>query len=127
VRRLRRKLWHAAKASPGRRFHALYDRIFRGDVLEEAWRRVRADQGAAAIDKVTIQAVEDYGVERLLAEIAEALRTKTYRPEPVLRRYIPKPGGRRRPLGIPTVTDRVVHQATKLVVESIFEAEVLNA
>lgn len=125
VRRLRRKLWLAAKASPDRRFHALYDRILRGDVLEEAWRRVRVNRGAAGTDQQTIAAVEAYGVSRMLAEIAEALQTKTYRPAPVLRRYIPKPGGRRRPLGIPTVKDRVVQQAVKLVVEPVFEADFL--
>lgn len=123
VRRLQRKLWFAAKASTGRRFHALYDRISRGDVLAEAWHRVRANRGAAGVDSVTIAAVETYGAQRMLAELQEALREGRYRPQPVLRRDIPKPDGGLRPLGIPTVKDRVVQQATRLVLEPIFEAD----
>ena len=126
VQELQRKLWAAAKQSPERRFHALYDRIHRGDVLWEAWRRVRKNQGAAGVDRETLAAVEAYGVDRMLRELRGELQAGTYRPAPVLRRFIPKPDGRRRPLGIPTVRDRVVQQATKLVVEPIFEADFLN-
>jgi len=122
VRELQRKLWAAAKRSPNRRFHALYDRIFRGDVLEEAWRRVRKNKGAAGIDKVTLAAVEEYGAERLLAELQGDLREGTYRPSPTRRVDIPKPQGGKRPLGIPTVRDRIAQQAARLVLEPIFEA-----
>jgi RNA-directed DNA polymerase len=125
VQRLQRKLWAAAKQSPERRFHALYDRIFRGDVLEEAWRRVRANRGAAGVDRVTLAEVEAYGVQRLLDELAGELRAGRYRPAPTRRVPIPKPGGGVRPLGIPTVRDRVAQQAAKLVLEPIFEADFL--
>jgi RNA-directed DNA polymerase len=123
VRKLQNRLWAAAKQSPGRRFHALYDRIFRHDVLEEAWRRVRANRGAAGVDAITLTAVEDYGVGRMLDELARDLRAGTYRPAPVRRVEIPKPDGRKRPLGIPTVRDRVAQAAAKLVLEPIFEAD----
>src|SRR3989442_8756705 len=89
VRRLQRRLWAAAKRSPGRRFHALYDRIHRDDVLWEAWERVRRNRGAAGVDRVTLAAVEEYGVERMLGELARALRGGTYRPAPVRRRAVP--------------------------------------
>lgn len=125
VRRLQRKLWVAAKRQPGRRFHALYDRVYRGDVLWEAWRRVRANRGAAGVDRVTLAAVEDYGVERMLGELQADLREGRYRPQPVLRREIPKPAGGVRPLGIPTVRDRVAQQAARIVLEPIFEADFL--
>jgi RNA-directed DNA polymerase len=127
VRRLQRRLWVAAKRSPERRFHALYDRIFRGDVLEEAWKRVRANRGAAGVDGMTLAEVEAYGVERMLAELQNDLRAGTYRPAPVRRQVIPKPDGGRRPLGIPTVRDRVAQQAAKLVLEPIFEADFLSS
>jgi RNA-directed DNA polymerase len=126
-RRLQRKLWTAAKQSPERRFHALFDRVHRGDVLWEAWRRVRANRGAAGVDRVTLAFVEQcYGVGRLLAELQQDLRNGTYRPAPTRRRLIPKPAGGFRPLGIPTVRDRVVQQAVKLVLEPIFEADFLD-
>jgi len=125
VRRLQRKLWVAAKRHPGRRFHALYDRIYRGDVLWQAWWRVRRNRGAAGLDGITLAAVEDYGVERMLSELQRDLRQGTYRPQPVLRREIPKPSGGVRPLGIPTVRDRVAQQAARLVLEPIFEADFL--
>lgn len=125
VRKLQRQLWAAAKQSPERRFHALYDRIWRGDVLQEAWARVRANRGAAGVDRETLAVVEAYGVERVLGELQQALRAGPYRPAPVLRREIPKPDGRTRPLGIPTVRDRVVQQAARLVLEPIFEADFL--
>jgi RNA-directed DNA polymerase len=127
VRKLRNRLWAAAKQSKGRRFHALYDRIYRDDMLWEAWERVRANRGAAGVDNLTIAAVEDdYGVERMLIELREALRAGRYHPQPVLRVEIPKPDGTKRPLGIPTVKDRVCQQAAKLVLEPIFEADFLD-
>jgi RNA-directed DNA polymerase len=122
VRRLQNRLWAAAKQSSGRRFHALYDRIYRGDVLWEAWERVRANRGAAGVDRVTLGAVEAYGVERMLGELARDLRGSVYRPARVRRVEIPKPDGRKRPLGIPTVRDRVCQQAARIVLEPIFEA-----
>jgi RNA-directed DNA polymerase len=125
VRRLQNRLWAAAKQSSGRRFHALYDRIHRDDVLWEAWERVRANRGAAGVDQMTVAAVEDYGVQRMLGELSRDLRAGIYRPAPVRRVEIPKPDGRMRPLGIPTVRDRVCQQAAKIVLESIFEADFL--
>jgi RNA-directed DNA polymerase len=127
VRELQRVLWAAAKQSPERRFHALYDRICRGDVLWEAWERVRANRGAAGVDRVTLAYVEEqYGVRRLLAELQADLRAGTYRPAPARRVDIPKPQGGKRPLGIPVVRDRVAQQAAKLVLEPIFEADFLS-
>ena len=123
VRRLQRKLWAAAKQAPERRFHALYDRIYRSDVLWEAWRRVRANKGAAGVDGETISSIERSGVSALLDGIQADLREGKYRPQAVLRRYIPKSNGKLRPLGIPAVRDRIVQQATKLVLEPIFEAD----
>ena len=123
VRRLQRRLFTAAKSSPGRRFHALFDRIWRGDVLLEAWKRVRSNKGAAGIDGETLKMIEQRGVDEFLRELAVSLQTKKYRPQPVRRQYIPKPDGRQRPLGIPTVRDRVVQMAAKIVLEPIFEAD----
>jgi RNA-directed DNA polymerase len=125
VRRLQNRLWAAAKQSPGRRFHALYDRIHRSDVLWAAWQRVRANRGAAGVDALTLAAVEDYGVGRMLDELSRDLRAGTYRPAPLRRVEVPKPDGRRRPLGIPTVRDRVAQAAAKIVLEPIFEADFL--
>lgn len=125
VRELQRQLCAAAKRAPGRRFHALYDHIRRSDVLREAWRRVRRNRGAAGVDGQSVLVVEQYGVERFLEELGNALRAGTYRPSVVRRRYIPKADGRKRPLGIPTVRDRVVQMAAKLVLEPIFEADFL--
>lgn len=123
VRQLQRRLWAAAKRQPGRRFHALYDRIFRNDVLKEAWKRVKKNKGSAGVDAQTLTEVEEYGVDRFLEEIAGVLKAGTYRPSAVMRRYIPKADGKKRPLGIPTVRDRVVQMAAKLVLEPIFEAD----
>jgi RNA-directed DNA polymerase len=123
VRRLQRVLWAAAKQSSDRRFHALYDRIARRDVLVAAWDRVRANRGAAGVDRVTLADVEAYGVDRLIGEIAESLGAGTYRPAPSRRVEIPKPAGGVRPLGIPIVKDRIVQAATKIVCEPIFEAD----
>jgi RNA-directed DNA polymerase len=126
VRELQRKLWAAAKQSSGRRFHALYDRIHRGDVLWEAWERVRANKGASGVDRVTVDAVEVYGVDRMVRELRQDLRTGRYRPSLVRRVEIPKPQGGKRPLGIPTVRDRVAQQAARLVLEPVFEADFLS-
>jgi len=121
VRRLQDRLRDVAKQQPGRRFHALYDRVHRSDVLWEAWNAVRRNQGSAGVDAQTIAEIEQQGVERFLEELQATLRANTYRPQAVLRRYIPKADGRKRPLGIPTVRDRVVQAATKLILEPIFE------
>jgi group II intron reverse transcriptase/maturase len=123
VRQLQRRLWSTAKRQPERRFHALYDRIYRRDVLWEAWRRVKRNRGAAGIDALTLTDVEQAGVESFLDDLGARLRAGTYRPVAVRRRYIPKADGRQRPLGIPTVRDRVAQMAATLVLEPIFEAD----
>jgi RNA-directed DNA polymerase len=126
VRELQRTLWAAAKQSSGRRFHALYDRIYRGDVLWEAWERVQQNRGAAGVDRITLAAVEEYGVDRMLRELRRDLQSGRYRPAPARRVEIPKPRGGKRPLGIPTVRDRVAQAAAKIVLEPIFEADFLS-
>jgi len=110
VRALQHALYRAAKADPGRRFHALWDKVFRRDVLWRGWIAVRANEGAPGIDSVTLAEVEEYGVVRLLDELADELRQGRYRPLPARRVFIPKPGveGESRPLSIPSVRDRIV-------------------
>jgi RNA-directed DNA polymerase len=124
VRELQVKLYLAAKRAPGRRFHALWDRIHRRDVLERAWQQVRANRGSAGVDRITITKIEESGVDVFLSGLEVELREGRYRPVPVRRVQIPKPGrSETRPLGIPAVKDRVVQTAAKLVIEPIFEAD----
>ena len=123
---LQRNLYLAAKKDKQRRFHALYDRIFRLDILWRAWKEVRENMGSAGIDNITFEMVEEYGVEEYLLDIQEDLQNKKYRPKPVKRVYIPKPDGKQRPLGIPTIRDRIVQQACKIVIEPVFEANFLD-
>ena len=123
VQRLQRRLGEAANRAPERRFHALYDRIWRSDILREAWRRVQRNGGSAGIDEESIAAIRALGEDAFIADLGERLRTGKYRPQAVRRCWIPKANGGRRPLGIPTVRDRVVQAATKLVLEPIFEVD----
>ena len=126
-RQLQRNLYLAAKKDKQRRFHALYDRIFRLDILWRAWKEVRENKGSAGIDGITFEMIEEYGVEEYLLDIQEDLKNKKYRPKPVKRVYIPKPDGKQRPLGIPTIRDRIVQQACKIVIEPVFEANFLDS
>jgi group II intron reverse transcriptase/maturase len=120
---LQSKLYLAARKAPKRRFHALYDRLSLPYVLQSAWELVRKNRGASGIDQQTLEQIEAQGVAEFLAELATSLREQTYRPQPVRRVFIPKGDGKRRPLGIPTVRDRVVQAAAKLLLEPIFEAD----
>jgi group II intron reverse transcriptase/maturase len=114
-----------AKQQPERRFTLLYDKVCRQDILQEAWQRVKSNKGAAGVDQMDIDAIRDYGEERFLSEVEEELRSRRYRAALVRRVHIPKPGqpGKTRPLGIPTVKDRVVQMAVKLVIEPLFETD----
>jgi len=123
VQKLQAALHAKAKGSPNCRFHAVYDKVYRIDVLTHAYALCQTHQGAAGVDGQGFEDIESQGLERWLGELAEALRTKTYRPQAVRRVYIPKPDGRQRPLGIPTVLDRVVQTAAGLVLGPIFEAD----
>ena len=127
ARKLQRALYRVAKSQPERRLTLLYDKVCQREILEEAWRRVKSNGGAAGVDRVSIDEVREYGEEQFLREIHEELLAETYRANQVRRVYIPKPGqpGRTRPLGIPTVKDRVVQMAVKLVIEPLFEADFL--
>ena len=124
VRALQHVLYRAAKADPARRFHALFDKVCRRDVLDRAWEDVRRNRGAAGIDHVSLADAEEYGVSRLLGELAAELKEGRYRPLPARRVFIPKPGSdEQRPLSIPAVRDRVVQAAAKIVLEPVFEAD----
>jgi len=124
IRTLQRKLYCKAKQEPACRFHALYDKVYRADILEFAYRLVRANKGSAGIDGVNFEAIEENeGAPAFIGELEEALRNKTYKPDPVKRVMIPKSDGSQRPLGIPTIRDRVAQMAAKLVIEPIFEAD----
>ena len=120
VSSLRLKLNRKAVQEPKFKFYALYDRIYRRDVLAAAWRRVRANGGAAGVDGMTIARIEGAGVEAFVNGLHEQLRTRSYKPQPVLRVYIAKADGGQRPLGIPTLADRVVQMAALLILEPIF-------
>ena len=123
IRSLQRKLYCKAKAEPAFRFYLLYDKICREDILGHAYARVRENAGAPGVDGVTFEQIESLGVEAWLAGLREDLVSKTYQPDPVRRVMIPKPGGGERPLGIPTIRDRVAQTAAKIVLEPIFEAD----
>jgi group II intron reverse transcriptase/maturase len=126
VRALQHTLYRAAKADPGRRFHALWDKILRRDVLWRAWVAVRTNNGAPGVDRTTLAMVEEYGVTRLLDEVVDELKEGRYRPLPARRVFIPKPGTtEQRPLSIPAVRDRIVQAAVKIVLEPVFEADFL--
>ena len=123
IRTLQRKLYGKAKEEPDYRFYLLYDKIYREDILYCAYELVKFNRGAGGVDGQTFAGIESQGLGKWLAEIREELRTKRYKPQPVRRKMISKPGGGERPLGIPTIRDRVVQTAAKLVLEPIFEAD----
>jgi len=126
AQQLREKLYLAAKTSPTRRFHALYDKVYRMDFLKDAWEQVKRNKGSAGIDEESITDILSKGPDNVLGEIQETLESKRYRPKSVKRVYIPKPDGRKRPLGIPTIRDRIVQASTKALLEPIFEADFLD-
>src|SRR5215471_6469848 len=123
IRSLQRKLYCKAKAEPAFRFYVLYDKVCSEDILLHAYKLARANAGAPGVDGVTFEQIEEQGLEAWLAGLREELVSKTYRPDPVRRVMIPKNGGGERPLGIPTIRDRTVQTAAKLVLEPIFEAD----
>lgn len=123
VQKLQAALHAKAKEVPTYRFYALYDKLYREDILAHAWRLAKSNGGAAGVDGQTFRDIEEHGVERWLGELAEDLRKKTYRPQPVRRVYIPKPDGRKRPLGISTIRDRVAQTAAVLILSPIFEVD----
>lgn len=126
ARELYKKLYLAAKKSKTRRFHALYDKVYRRDVLDYAWIQVKVNGGSAGVDNEDIQDIQEEGEEQVITEVQQTIEEGRYRPRKVKRVYIPKPDGRERPLGIPTVRDRIVQAATKQVIEPIFEADFLD-
>lgn len=123
VQELQRKLYLSAKKSNNRRFHVLYDKIYREDVLMKAWKQVKSNGGSAGIDKISIKYIEEHGIENFLKEIKNELMNGTYNAKPVKRVEISKGNGKTRPLGIPIVKDRVIQSAAKIMIEPIFEAD----
>ena len=123
VQKMQTALHAKAKEAPSFRFYALYDKVYRKDVLVYAYERCQANGGAAGVDNQTFEDIEQYGLERWLDELTQELKSRSYQPQPVRRVYIPKPDGKQRPLGIPTIRDRVVQTAAVLVLEPIFEAD----
>ena len=123
VRQLQNKLYLTAKKCDSRRFHALYDKVYRDDVLFEAWKRVKANKGSSGVDGVKIEDVEAMGIEKYLSEIKSELMNGKYKPSPVKRVMIPKPDGSERPLGIPTIMDRLIQQCILQVLEPVCEAK----
>src|ERR1700752_3119914 len=123
IRSLQKKLYLKAKSEPDFRFYLLYDKVWRADILDHAYELARDNRGAAGGDGMTFAAIEAVGLEEWLSGIGKALRDRTYRPDPVRRVMIPKPNGGERPLGIPTIRDRVGQTAVKLVMEPIFEVD----
>ena len=126
VRKLQRALYAKAKANPSYRFYALYDKIYRKDVLQWAWSRCRANDGSSGVDGQSFVGIEARGVEAWLDQLAKELKERSYRPQAVRRVLIPKPDGKQRPLGIPTIKDRVAQMAAVIMLEAIFEADLTD-